>query len=131
MSQEANGQWTCLLPFPCAEGWELAHSLDRLAPGVQATNTGVKDSDQIHKVAGLHLLRLFIFAKQFKKKIKPFSPEELLYAFACPQQTPKLVVQNGKGFIATFKLTIPPKCVSCLKKQADITSPLRDNKPAP
>lgn len=103
MSQEANGQWTCLLPFPCAEGWELAHRLDRLAAGIQATNTGVKGSDQIHKVAGLHLLRLFIFAKLFFFKVKPFLPEETLYAFACPQQTPKLVVQNGKGFIATFK----------------------------
>lgn len=130
MSQEANGQWACLFPFPCAEVWELAHRLDRLAAGVQATDTGVKGSDQIHKVAGLHLLRL-IFAKQLKKKkVKPFSPEEPLYALACPQQTPKLVVQNGKGFIATFKLTIPPKCVCCLEKQTDITSPLRYNKAA-
>ena len=69
MSQEANGQWACLFPFPCAEVWELAHRLDRLAAGVQATDTGVKGSDQIHKVAGLHLLRL-IFAKQLKKKKK-------------------------------------------------------------
>ena len=68
MSQEANGQWACLFPFPCAEVWELAHRLDRLAAGVQATDTGVKGSDQIHKVAGLHLLRL-IFAKQLKQHL--------------------------------------------------------------
>lgn len=55
-------------PFPVQKYGSWPTDWTGWLAGVQATNTGVKGSDQIHKVAGLHLLRLFIFAKQLKKK---------------------------------------------------------------
>lgn len=37
-------------------------------------------------------------------------------------------VQSGKDFITAFKLTVLPKCVCCLERQADITSSFWYNK---